>query len=198
MLIHRRGQYICALLGFAICPWKIQKSAATFLAFLNGYSIFLAPLCASKCSFAAKWFGLKYSNLVILTDYYIVRHKSGYNISQLYTPKGLYWYSHGVNWRAIAAFFAGMLPLLPGLIHQINPEVGGITRGYVNFSSLAWLDSTVLAWWASPSPFNSLIAAKGILVSPITSFSESAPFPRRLIKKMKWHGRSTELRKIRH
>lgn len=75
-----------------------------------------------------------------------MRHKSGYNVSQLYTPKGLYWYRQGVNWRAVAAFFGGMLPLLPGLIHQINPEVGGITRAYINFSSLAWLDSTILAW----------------------------------------------------
>ncbi|KAL8845513.1 MAG: hypothetical protein Q9176_000149 [Flavoplaca citrina] len=139
----RRGQYICALLGFAICPWKIQKSAATFLAFLNGYSIFLAPLSA-----------------IILTDYYLVRHKSGYNVSQLYTPKGLYWYRQGVNWRAVAAFFGGMLPLLPGLIHQINPEVGGITRGYVNFSSLAWLDSTILAWWAPPIPSTVLLLLK--------------------------------------
>ncbi|KAL9038630.1 MAG: hypothetical protein Q9180_003018 [Flavoplaca navasiana] len=78
----RRGQYICALLGFAICPWKIQKSAATFLAFLNGYSIFLAPLSA-----------------IILTDYYLVRHKSGYNVSQLYTPKGLYCISYYILFR---------------------------------------------------------------------------------------------------
>ncbi|KAL8976901.1 MAG: hypothetical protein Q9205_007190, partial [Flavoplaca limonia] len=122
------GLPVALTLSFAICPWKIQKSAATFLAFLNGYSIFLAPLSA-----------------IILTDYYLVRHESGYDVSQLYTPKGLYWYRQGVNWRAVAAFFGGMLPLLPGLIHQINPEVGGITRGYVNFSSLAWLDSTILA-----------------------------------------------------
>ncbi|KAL8803676.1 MAG: hypothetical protein Q9200_006110 [Gallowayella weberi] len=124
----RRGQYICALLGFVIFPWKIEKSASNFLAFLNGYSIFLAPLSA-----------------IILTDYYFVRYKSGYNVSQLYTPGGLYWYRHGVNWRAIASFFVGMLPLLPGLIYQINPNLAGIARGYINFSSLAWLESTLFA-----------------------------------------------------
>ncbi|KAL8684777.1 MAG: hypothetical protein Q9224_006138 [Gallowayella concinna] len=80
-----------------------------------------------------------------MTDYYLVRYKSGYNVSQLYTPRGLYWYRHGVNWRAVASFFVGMLPLLPGLIYQINPEIGGISRGYLNFSSLSWLDSSVLA-----------------------------------------------------
>ncbi|KAL8674570.1 MAG: hypothetical protein Q9168_001013 [Polycauliona sp. 1 TL-2023] len=82
---------------------------------------------------------------IILTDYFFVRHASGYNVSQLYTPRGLYWYSNGVNWRAIVAFFCGMLPLLPGLVHQISPRMGGISRGYVNFTSLTWLDSTTLA-----------------------------------------------------
>ncbi|KAL8804947.1 MAG: hypothetical protein Q9182_002257 [Xanthomendoza sp. 2 TL-2023] len=38
-----------------------------------------------------------------------------------------------------------MLPLLPGLIYQINPELGGIARGYLNFSSLSWLESTLFA-----------------------------------------------------
>ena len=40
----RRGQILCALLGFAICPWKIEASASRFLGFLNGYTIFLGPI----------------------------------------------------------------------------------------------------------------------------------------------------------
>jgi NCS1 family nucleobase:cation symporter-1 len=40
----RRGQFICAILGFAINPWVIEAKAARFLAFLNGYSVFLGPL----------------------------------------------------------------------------------------------------------------------------------------------------------
>src|SRR3984885_1669984 len=33
----RRGQFICAILGFVICPWQIQAKATRFLAFLHGY-----------------------------------------------------------------------------------------------------------------------------------------------------------------
>ena len=40
----RRGQFLCALLGFIICPWKIEASASRFLGFLNGYTIFLGPI----------------------------------------------------------------------------------------------------------------------------------------------------------
>lgn len=44
----RRGQLICACLGFLICPWEIQAKATRFLAFLNGYTVFLGPLLGGK------------------------------------------------------------------------------------------------------------------------------------------------------
>ena len=44
----RRGQFICAILGFAICPWEIEAKAERFLAFLNGYTVFLGPLLGSE------------------------------------------------------------------------------------------------------------------------------------------------------
>ena len=44
-----RGQFLCAMLGFAICPWKIEASAQRFLRFLNGYSApFLGPVAGGK------------------------------------------------------------------------------------------------------------------------------------------------------
>ena len=40
----RRGQVICAILGgWALCPWEILASAQGFLAFMNGYTVFLGP-----------------------------------------------------------------------------------------------------------------------------------------------------------
>ena len=47
----RRGQFICAILGFVICPWEIQAKATRFLAFLHGYTIFLGALLGSKSFF---------------------------------------------------------------------------------------------------------------------------------------------------
>ena len=81
----------------------------------------------------------------MLTDYFIIRRNHGLNVSELYKPGGLYWYAGGINWRAIAAFTIGMAPQLPGLAYQINPEIGGIARGYLNFTSMSWLDSVVVA-----------------------------------------------------
>lgn len=44
----RRGQFICAILGFAICPWQIEAKAQRFLAFLGGYTVFLGPLLGGE------------------------------------------------------------------------------------------------------------------------------------------------------
>jgi nucleobase:cation symporter-1, NCS1 family len=45
----RRGQIISAVIGgWVLCPWEILSSAPGFLAFMNGYTVFLGP-------FAAMW-----------------------------------------------------------------------------------------------------------------------------------------------
>ena len=47
----RRGQFLCVILGFAICPWNIEASAQSFSTFLNEYAApFLAPVAGGKSS----------------------------------------------------------------------------------------------------------------------------------------------------
>jgi nucleobase:cation symporter-1, NCS1 family len=46
----RRGQVLCAVIGFASNPWLIQAKASTFFNFIGGYSTFLGPLVGSECS----------------------------------------------------------------------------------------------------------------------------------------------------
>ena len=115
------------LMSLAICPWLIQARAARFLAFLNGYTVFLGPLIG-----------------LLISDYWLVRRGKGFNIRSLYTPRNsLYWYTAGVNPRAMVALITGIAPLLPGLAHGINPMLS-VQKGALEFYTLSWLDGLVL------------------------------------------------------
>jgi nucleobase:cation symporter-1, NCS1 family len=81
---------------------------------------------------------------VVMSDFWIVRKGMGYNVYHLYKPGGIYWYSAGINPRAMIAFVVGMTPLIPGLAYNINPSVK-VSQGILNFYTLAWLDGLVFA-----------------------------------------------------
>lgn len=71
-------------------------------------------------------------------------------ISSLYDPRGIHYYTLGVNPRAVAAFFLGILPNMPGLAAACGAK--GVPRGAVYVYSLSWLVSTLVAgvvYWAS-------------------------------------------------
>ena len=80
-----------------------------------------------------------------MADFWLVRRGKGYNVYNLYKPHGLYWYTGGWNPRAIAAFAIGTVPQLPGLAYTIEPNIGGIARGYLAFASIAWLEGVVFS-----------------------------------------------------
>ncbi|KAH8814709.1 NCS1 nucleoside transporter family [Flagelloscypha sp. PMI_526] len=123
----RRGQYICAVIGVASCPWVIQSSARSFTAFLGGYSIFLGPIAG-----------------IILSDFYILRHRT-LDLPGLFgqgqtTP---YWYSGGFNFRALVAFILAMVPSFPGFVARVNTSLN-IPSGAEWPFSLVWPVGLVL------------------------------------------------------
>ncbi|KAG9499368.1 hypothetical protein J7337_010188 [Fusarium musae] len=108
----RRGQILAAVIGsWAFVPWKILASAQKFIAFLNGYTIFLGPMTS-----------------ILMTDYYILR-RGKVSVPDMYDFHGIYRYSQkwGTNWRAVVAFFIGCTPPLPGFIDNIVQAGGGHT-----------------------------------------------------------------------
>jgi nucleobase:cation symporter-1, NCS1 family len=44
----RRGQVLCAVIGFACNPWLLEAKASTFFNFIGGYSTFLGPLVGGE------------------------------------------------------------------------------------------------------------------------------------------------------
>lgn len=134
----RRGQLICAVLSWALVPWKILKSAGSFLNFMSAYAVFLGPIAA-----------------ILVWDFWIV-HKRKYDTLALYQPNGIYRYTAGCNWRAITAFVVGVVPNLPGFINSINPgvDVGVGSRPYTFGWLLGFVATSlvyvVLEVWVAP------------------------------------------------
>lgn len=116
-----RGCIIASIVGcWVIVPWKILNSAETFLAFMGGYSVFLAPMAG-----------------IIASDYWLVKRRQ-IDVPALYDPYGRYRYFHGVNWQGMLAFFLAVGPNLPGLAYSINPA-SNISQGAKNLYSFDWL-----------------------------------------------------------
>ncbi|KAK4936473.1 hypothetical protein LTR10_022636 [Elasticomyces elasticus] len=119
----QRGCILAAIIGgWVIVPWKILSSAETFLAFMGGYAVFLAPMAG-----------------IIASDYWIVKRQH-IDVPGLYDPNGRYRYnSTGINWRAMLAFLCAVGPCLPGLAYSINPGSTHISSGAKNLYTFDWL-----------------------------------------------------------
>ncbi|KXL45508.1 hypothetical protein M433DRAFT_154388 [Acidomyces richmondensis BFW] len=113
----RRGSYICAAVGLAMCPWNLLSSSNNFTTYLSAYSVFLSSIAG-----------------VIVCDYYFVRR--GYlQTRDLYATHGPYWFTLGFNWRGYTAYIAGILINVVGFAGAVGNKVpAGATYIYdLNF-----------------------------------------------------------------
>src|SRR5437870_8363178 len=94
----RTGGVITCFMGIALMPWKLLANYKTFiLGWLGGYAAFLGPVAA-----------------IMICDYFLVR-KRNLQVEDLYLRGGVYEYSRGFNWRAVAALALGAGTALVGL-----------------------------------------------------------------------------------
>lgn len=135
----RRGQILAAIIGsWAFVPWKILASAAKFLAFLSGYTIFLGPMTS-----------------ILMTDYFVVR-KTNVSVPDMYNFHGMYRYSpkFGTNWRAVVAFCIGCIPPLPGFVNNIQAAgdaTTSVSLGGQHLFAIGYIYSFVISgvfYWA--------------------------------------------------
>lgn len=105
----RRGGYVCAAVGLAMCPWNLLSSSNNFTTYLSAYSVFLSSIAG-----------------VMISDYYFVR-KGYLEVKELYSARksGPYFYFYGINWRAYAAYIAGILINVVGFAGAIKATSGG-------------------------------------------------------------------------
>ncbi|CAO2653150.1 Nn.00g025610.m01.CDS01 [Neocucurbitaria sp. VM-36] len=124
----RRGMYLMAALAFIIQPWQLLNGASKFLTVLGGYGVFLGPMTG-----------------VMFSDYFIVRQRL-YKLSDLYNPSpdSIYWFWKGCNWRAFAAWAAGVWITLPGFVQWVqNSQV--TLQGWSHMYYFSWPLGTLLS-----------------------------------------------------
>ncbi|KAE8147710.1 permease for cytosine/purines, uracil, thiamine, allantoin-domain-containing protein [Aspergillus avenaceus] len=106
-LTIRRGSYICALVGLAMCPWNLVSSSNSFTTYLSAYSIFLSSIAGP-----------------MLCDYYIVR-KGYLRVKDLYTVQrgSAYRHVYGFSWQAYASYISGILVNIVGFAGAVGRDV---------------------------------------------------------------------------
>lgn len=52
---------------------------------------------------------------ILMSDYWIIRRQK-WNIPQFYQASGIYWFTGGINWRAVVAWVIAVFPSMPGFV----------------------------------------------------------------------------------
>ncbi|KAK7970690.1 Uridine permease [Apiospora saccharicola] len=114
----RRGGYICAVVGLAMCPYTLLTDSNQFTTYLSAYSVFLSSIAGVMCC-----------------DYYLVR-KGYLEVKELYDARktGPYFFTFGINWRAYAAYIGGSLSMLLASLFNLN-----FFCGFIVSSALYWV-----------------------------------------------------------
>ncbi|KUJ07643.1 NCS1 nucleoside transporter family protein [Mollisia scopiformis] len=113
----RRGAYLTALVSVACNPWRLVNTATTFISVLGSYSVFFGPMTG-----------------LMISSYFIINRQK-INVDDLFVgnKQSVYWYTWGVNWRAIVAWICGVAPSMPGFVASVQLLVSvpiGLTHLY--------------------------------------------------------------------
>ncbi|KAJ8463928.1 hypothetical protein ONZ51_g9927 [Trametes cubensis] len=128
----RRGGYIAAIVGLCMLPWNLLKSSNSFTSYLSAYSVFLSSIAG-----------------VMITDYYVI-HKGHYNVKGLYraSTDGWYWYTYGINFRAYAAYIAGILINVVGFAGATGRTVPLAATRIYEMSFFTGFGVSALVYWS--------------------------------------------------
>jgi NCS1 family nucleobase:cation symporter-1 len=98
-LDRRTGAILTSAAVWVCQRWQLVNKAATFVSVLSSFSVFLSSFMG-----------------VMVVDFYLLR-KGRIQLNHLYTT---YWYTKGVNWRAIPAWICEWAPTIGGLVATVE------------------------------------------------------------------------------
>ena len=111
LISWRMGGMMSAVASIFITPWNLFNNPAVIHYTLDVLGSFIGPLYG-----------------VLIVDFYLLK-RGKFKVEELYTTSatGRYWYSNGVNWRAVGA-------LLPAAVIAVACVMIPSLEGAANFS----------------------------------------------------------------
>ena len=125
-ITFKHGALITSIIGILIMPWRLYNDAAAYIfTWLIGYGALLGPVAG-----------------IMIADYFVLR-RGNVIVNDLYRRAGIYEYTGGVNWVAMAALTLGVAPSLPGFIAALGgAPASGFFGGIYNW---AWFVGFLIA-----------------------------------------------------
>ncbi|MBE3042745.1 cytosine permease [Candidatus Bathyarchaeota archaeon] len=127
----RRGGYVCAAVGLAMCPYTLLTSSNQFTTYLSAYSVFLSSIAG-----------------VMITDYYVIR-KGYYQVKELYDAResAPYYFWYGINLRAYAAYISGIMINVVGFAGAVGTPVPKAATYIYNFNYFGGFFVSSAVYW---------------------------------------------------
>jgi NCS1 family nucleobase:cation symporter-1 len=118
------GGLITGLVGIAIMPWKLLADPSVYIYdWLIGYSALLGPIAG-----------------IMIVDYWVLRRRE-LDVADLYRPHGR---CGGINRSAMIALVLGVLPNVPGFLHQAH-FIGDVSSFWTKLYTYAWFVGFAIA-----------------------------------------------------
>jgi NCS1 family nucleobase:cation symporter-1 len=122
-ITFRIGGLITGIVGIIMQPWKLLADPSGYIfTWLVGYSSLLGAIGG-----------------ILLIDYFVIR-RTQLDLPALFRRNSQYWYTAGINPRAVIALVLGILPCIPGFLSTIGaisaPHFWVTIYGYAWFVSL--------------------------------------------------------------
>ena len=108
-ITYIKGGLITAVIAVVMMPWKLMSTMGDYIfTWLIGYSGLMGAIAG-----------------ILICDYWVLRRQR-LDLPGLFDPTGLYSYSNGINWRAMASLGIGVLPVVPGFLRAATTPGGQV------------------------------------------------------------------------
>jgi NCS1 family nucleobase:cation symporter-1 len=108
-ITYVKGGLITAVIAIVMMPWKLMSTMGDYIfTWLIGYSGLMGAIAG-----------------ILICDYWVLRRQR-LDLPGLFDPAGMYSYSNGINWRAMAALAIGVLPVVPGFLRAATTPGGQV------------------------------------------------------------------------